>query len=301
MIPEARRDILGMLLSQSGRIRQHNINALTIVAEKRRAFELKQSALRSSHSSSPTSDANPPPTHIFTPPTPAIENHSRRSEPPVSIVNAPNPANPMKRFGSVPLCFNGTLDTSWLPAKNGGNSTDTIALNSNGGDTQPLSTDTTARPKPRPLPCRDRISPPLSETADGTSAQRNEVVDGTVDVEMASSSMSSTQDALARNTLEDCPNWLIRAVQAFGGIDQESQVWRQALDAWVTLERSYEFDDPSGRNASFPTAKGVRPPLVEWYYKNRKNVQATLNNDFDGLTVEALAKDLRQWWSVINP
>ncbi|KAJ3725297.1 hypothetical protein C8R42DRAFT_575793 [Lentinula raphanica] len=53
--------------------------------------------------------------------------------------------------------------------------------------------------------------------------------------------------------------------------------------------------------ASFSAAKGVRPQLVEWYFKNRKNVEATLKHEFDGLTTEKLARALGMWWSVINP
>ncbi|KAJ3963730.1 hypothetical protein EV361DRAFT_874604 [Lentinula raphanica] len=37
------------------------------------------------------------------------------------------------------------------------------------------------------------------------------------------------------------------------------------------------------------------------YFKNRKNVEATLNHSFDDLTAEKLGRSLGMWWSVINP
>ncbi|KAJ3725418.1 hypothetical protein C8R42DRAFT_576411 [Lentinula raphanica] len=54
------------------------------------------------------------------------------------------------------------------------------------------------------------------------------------------------------------------------------------------------------QTASFSAAKGVRPSLVEWFFKNRKNVEATLKHHFD-ITAKKLGEDIGKWWSVINP
>ncbi|KAJ3711801.1 hypothetical protein C8R42DRAFT_728485 [Lentinula raphanica] len=161
---------------------------------------------------------------------------------------------------------------------------------------------TRARPKPRPLPQRARIvSSPSNETSPNETADTTSSTPTGPASNVTPSSAGNAGTSTDQVDLNDCPVWLNRAVAAFGGLEQPHTQWNKALSALVTLERSYDFRDPSGKGAAFSAAKGVRPPLVEWYFKNRKNVETTLKHHFDGLSVQTLGDDLGKWWSVINP
>ncbi|KAJ3716226.1 hypothetical protein C8R42DRAFT_725421 [Lentinula raphanica] len=313
MLTPARRDSIGMLNSQSGRVRQHNLDVLMEHAEVWKAQQVQLPKPRSPPRSpphsppphsppphSPPHSSHSPPHSSHSPHIPSINSKSIRSgsEPRTSAVIA---SKPPIRSGSLPIQFNCTT----VPELQRLSMDTTSATPTDSGKGHPISTDSMPNTNVHqnssltpnapsgngPLSSHTNSSPPPS--ADGVVAQGNELTDGT-----GNNSTGSTQDSV---TLADCPAWLSRAVEVFGGLEQQSTEWRKALEGLVILERTYLFEDPSGRKASFPTAKDVRPRLVEWYFKNRKNVQATLNNDFNGLTVESLGRDLRKWWSVINP
>ncbi|KAF5374549.1 hypothetical protein D9757_012411 [Collybiopsis confluens] len=317
MLTEARRDIIGMLNSQSGSVWDHNVKVLTRKAEAWKAEQatrppspssgsvpsdsgslgetakslappVANKSVRFRHTSQPLHSTNDIPANVF-----QLEDHDARL---VSSAETERALNTPIRFGSVPPRFPADSgDMSWLPPH-----FNPIMPSQPNTDVN-LNPEHSSRHRPTPqrLP-RGASNSPLAEHTPSNAPKPV----GPASTQHAASSSNKPEEFSAAqgqspvepNDLSDCPAWLVRAVTALGGLEQDRTEWRNVLHALVILERLYEFRDPTGKSASFTAAKGVRPPLVEWYFKNRKNVAATLNHDFTTPTVEKLGNDL-----VINP
>ncbi|KAJ3755274.1 hypothetical protein EV360DRAFT_86057 [Lentinula raphanica] len=333
ILTESRRDIIGMLNSQTGIVWDHNVEVLTREAEVWKAglrpIEPESSIPSASAISSRDTHTNPvqagseslgstlPSRSSFTR-VPGfrhasesrgdtnmvleniyqLEDHELRLS---SSTNLTSNVRPPVRFGSVPACLpdGGNLDMSWLPSRSGLSKTPPVATDISLNSSQ-RNDIVRSRPKPKPLPRRARVtSSPLTLTPPAASSS-NESSNLHVASSNETSAASQSQNLQEQVDLDNCPSWLTKAIAALGGLEQDIPEWNKTLQALVTLERSYDFDDPSGRTASFSAAKGVRPSLVEWFFKNRKNVEATLKHDFD-ITAKKLGEDIGKWWSVINP
>ncbi|KAJ3718756.1 hypothetical protein C8R42DRAFT_723275 [Lentinula raphanica] len=317
MLTQTRRELIAMLNSQSGVVRKHNVRVLTMKAETWKAGQVVRSPsihrdINPGSKATGTTTPNIPLSTISTVPAvvrtrcgsvplhtlPSVDNifqlddHETRlaSSKPSRTVNTP------VRFSSVPIHLPadaGNFDLSQLSAHSK-TPPEPVATQLSSSENPDSDSFPRHRPKPRPLPRRVRAT--LNEKPDSIGSPTPNPSNEPMNSESAAN-LTQTSDV----DLNDCPTWLTRAIEALGGLDQDVTQWNQALSALVTLERSYDFRDPSGKKASFSAAKGVRPPLVEWYFKNRKNVEATLNHSFDDLTAEKLGRSLGMWWSVINP
>ncbi|KAK7435293.1 hypothetical protein VKT23_019738 [Stygiomarasmius scandens] len=96
------------------------------------------------------------------------------------------------------------------------------------------------------------------------------------------------------------PTWLSSAYDVLANTDnlRGMDPWRALLIEWVTLERKYSFENPSGPTAFY--TKTGRPPLVDWWSRSsRKRVRPEIPNVMP--TAEEFANLFRCWWAAINP
>ncbi|KAJ3819097.1 hypothetical protein F5880DRAFT_1490255 [Lentinula raphanica] len=93
----------------------------------------------------------------------------------------------------------------------------------------------------------------------------------------------------------DWPKWVSDAYDALMAESRPSDpLWDQTIEAWTTLERNYEFDNPMG-----PVRTG-RPSAVSWWFRNRKTVSRVPPDDLFGDVAEFSAQ-WWVWWCIINP
>ncbi|THU93277.1 hypothetical protein K435DRAFT_670543 [Dendrothele bispora CBS 962.96] len=98
---------------------------------------------------------------------------------------------------------------------------------------------------------------------------------------------------------EGWPKWLSLAYDVF--VEDEKLVsnptWVGALKEWVDVERKFQFENPKGTKAFFPSLG--RPALVQWWSQNGKVVKASPPKDM--VDAQTFGKQWWDWWSVINP